>query len=452
VRATKIIATVGPSSNTTDRLAHLDAAGVSMFRLNCSHLSTEELAAQIELVRAAVPSAAVLVDIQGPKLRTGSRSHVLDTGQMVVIGNAAHPDVSLGLGFELSRFNLARGERVLLDDGRVELVVEEARGDTASATVVVSGSVSARKGVNLPDTSNQESALTAKDLADLAVALDFGVQWVAVSFVESAADVDVVRAATKDRIKVMAKIERPSAVDDLSAIVAASDGVMAARGDLGVECGFENVPELQRRIAAAALDAGVVSVCATEMIESMVHASRPTRAEVNDVATAVRDGFDAVMLSAETAVGHDPVAVVEAMSRIVSTAERWPVRSTFADKNPDQAAVVAAAAALAARTSATAIVSLTATGYSAAMLSACRPPSPVIAVSPSIEVLRQLAPRWNTHPVLAPRDLDISTAVDQALAAAKAEGLVAPGDRVVICASRRSPRSDADTIWLHVVQ
>lgn len=226
---------------------------------------------------------------------------------------------------------------------------------------------------------------------------------------------------------------------------------MAARGDLGVELPFQVVPAAQHRIARAALRHGVISVCATEMLESMTSSSRATRAEVADVTGAVRDGFDAVMLSGETAVGVNPVRAVEVMSAICQAAERdanLPV--IFANANPETAAVTAAASSLAHRIGADSLLSLTYTGFSARLLSACRPGAPIIAATPSDGVARKLRAAWGVHPVISPRDPDVEVSIGAALTAAREQGLVSAGDKVVVCASRLNPRSDADTIWLHL--
>jgi pyruvate kinase len=455
VRSTKIIATVGPASSSDDMLGRLAEAGADGFRVNCSHVSTDAVAATVAAIRRVVPHVAVLVDIQGPKLRTADATcHIGDgTAVMFTAPGVAAPAgaVVVPLSFDPAAAGVLPGHRLLVDDGRVEVMVSHIADGMVSGAAVRGGLVSPRKGVNLPDTAHGADVLTAKDVADVAAGIDAGADWVAVSFVQDACDVVAVRALAGDYAKVLAKIERPSALTNLEAIVAVSDGVMAARGDLGVELGYEQVPRQQRRIATVASRAGVLSVCATEMLESMVVASRPTRAEANDVATAVRDGFDAVMLSGETAVGVDPVAVVSAMSTILEASEFDRVPSGFADLHPDRAAVVAAAAALAARTGASTIVSLTATGYSASLLAACRPPAQVVAVTPEPAVARFLQLRWGVRAVVAPRASSFEASVSSAVEAALAAGLVRRGERVVVCASRLSPRADADTIWSHVV-
>jgi pyruvate kinase len=454
VRSTKIIATVGPASSSDAMLERLVEEGADGFRVNCSHVSTDGVAATVAAIRRVVPHTAVLVDIQGPKLRTAAGTWRLNDGEQVTFaapGVAGSCGLVVPLAFDPVAVGVLPGHRMLVDDGRIEVVVSVVGDGVVSGTAVRGGVVLPRKGVNLPDTANGSEVLTAKDVADVAAGVDAGADWVAVSFVQHADDVLAVRELVGERAKVLAKIERPSALVNLEAIVAVSDGVMAARGDLGVELGFEQVPRQQRRIAMVASQAGVLSVCATEMLESMVEASRPTRAEANDVATAVRDGFDAVMLSGETAVGVDPVGVVSVMSAILEASEFDRVPSRFADLHPDRAAVVAAAAALASRTGASTILSLTATGYSASLLAACRPPAQVVAVTPDPAVARFLQLRWGVRATVAVRDASFDVSVRSAVEAALTAGLVRHGERVVVCASRVSPRADADTIWSYVV-
>jgi pyruvate kinase len=249
---------------------------------------------------------------------------------------------------------------------------------------------------------------------------------------------------------VFAKIERPQALARIDEICAVSDGVMAARGDLGVEIPYESVPVAQTLIAQSALRHGVISICATEMLESMTTSSRPTRAEVADVSGAVRDGFDAVMLSGETAVGNHPAETVRAMGRICEESEKHvSMPNYFADQNPGAAAVTAAASALAKRTSASFILSISMTGFSARLMSSCRPSCPIVAVTPSSERARQLNVNRGVYPIVLERDKNFTTAVTQAIEVTKTVGILKEGDAIVVCASRLNPQSDADTILLH---
>lgn len=448
-RTTKIIATLGPASATEQGVFGLVEAGASVFRLNCSHLSTEALRESIHLVRKVAPQCGVLVDIQGPKMRFGGEPRTLHEGDIASFSFAelGLDDVLRGAG----RNGLAVGQRLLLHDGRITSVIESVFDQGLDVRVVDGGELARGKGVNLPDTVIGGDLLSSKDLSDIAAARDESVEIVAVSFVQTAADVAEVRRLMGDVGLVIAKIERPQALGNLDEILRACDGVMAARGDLGVEIPYEDVPPVQRRMARRAIEMGKFSICATEMLESMISSSRPTRAEVADVSAAVRDGFDAVMLSGETAVGHDPAGAVRAMARICSGAETdMSLPNLFADANPATAAVTAAASALAKRIDADAILALTYTGYSARLLASCRPGVGIIAATPEATIARSLAPLRAVVPLVVDRPAKIEDAIPRALDAARSTGLLRSGDKVVVCASRANPRSDADTLWLHV--
>ena len=447
MRLTKIVATLGPASLSFAGIQSLVAAGVSVFRLNCSHLSTQDLPLAISLVREAAPQTGIMVDIQGPKLRFAPMSLDLETGSSVSFRLS-------DLGIESSQGDdsrgLAIGHRILMDDGRIETVAEEITGDVFSLRVIRGGYLQQGKGVNLPDTEVRGSVLSQKDLDDLKVARDLGVEIVAVSFVQTPADVVGIRELVGEDIMVFAKIERPQALERIDEICAVSDGVMAARGDLGVETPYESVPAAQTRIALSALRHGVVSICATEMLESMTTSSRPTRAEVADVSGAVRDGFDAVMLSGETAVGLHPAEAVRAMARICEESEKHvAMPNYFADANPGAAAVTAAASALAKRTSAKFILSISLTGFSARLMASCRPSCPIVAITPSADRSRRLNVNRGVYPLVLERDRNFTSAVTSAIQLTKELNMLKSGDEIVVCASRLHPRSDADTILLH---
>ena len=448
-RTTKIIATLGPASSSEQGVVGLVEAGASVFRLNCSHLSTAALRDSIALVRRVAPACGILVDIQGPKMRYGGEARSLRDGDI-----AEFSFEELGLDEVLQgsgRGSLAVGQRLLLHDGRITGVIEHLDKSHLGVRIVDGGELARGKGVNLPDTVIAGELLSAKDRADIAVAREEAVEIVAVSFVQTAHDVAEVRRLMADVGLVIAKIERPQALGNLDAILDACDGVMAARGDLGVEIPYEEVPPVQRRLARCAIELGKFSICATEMLESMISSSRPTRAEVADVSAAVRDGFDAVMLSGETAVGHDPAGAVEAMARICAGAETdMSLPNLFADANPATAAVTAAASALAKRVGARAILALTYTGYSARLLASCRPGVSIIAATPDAAIARSLVAFRAVKPVVVERPTKIEDAIPLALESARTTGGIRSGDKIVVCASRTSPRSDADTLWLHV--
>ena len=447
MRRTKIIATVGPACSTSDQITALANAGADVLRINCSHQSTQQISELIDRIRSAAPSVAILVDIQGPKHRYIGSEQMLHSGALITF---ALSDIGLSTTSDAREQGIEVGHRVLLNDGRLEVVIEKVGRDSIEVRVVQGGALKPGKGVNMPDTEVTDDLLTAKDRSDIAVARAKAVEVVALSFVQKPQDIEQVRELVGSNVMVVAKIERPQALERISEICAVSDGVMAARGDLGVELPFEVVPAAQHKIARTALTQGVISICATEMLESMTTSTRPTRAEVADVTGAVRDGFDAVMLSGETAVGIDPPHAVEVMARICEAAEKEVVLpNLFADTNPMRAGVTASASALAKRMSADVLLSLTFTGHSALLLAACRPTAPIVAITPSEVVARQMRLVWGLYPVVAERASDLDEAIASALTAARKQQLIGPGNTVVICASRSNPRSNADTIWLH---
>ena len=447
MRRTKVIATVGPACSTSEQITALANAGADVLRINCSHQSTQQISELIDRIRSAAPSVAILVDIQGPKHRYIGSEQMLHSGALITF---ALSDIGLSTTTDAREQGIEVGHRVLLNDGRLEVVIEKVGRDSIEVRVVQGGELKTGKGVNMPDTEVTDDLLTAKDRSDIAVARAKSVEVVALSFVQRPQDIEQVRELVGANVMVVAKIERPQALERISEICAVSDGVMAARGDLGVELPFEVVPAAQHKIARTALTQGVISICATEMLESMTTSTRPTRAEVADVTGAVRDGFDAVMLSGETAVGIDPPHAVEVMARICGAAEKEVVLpNLFADTNPLRAGVTASASALAKRMSADVLLSLTFTGHSALLLAACRPTAPIVAITPSEVVARKMRLVWGLYPVVVERASDLDEAIASALTAARKQQLIGPGNTVVICASRSNPRSNADTIWLH---
>ena len=398
MRRTKVIATVGPACSTSEQITALANAGADVLRINCSHQSTQQISELIDRIRSAAPSVAILVDIQGPKHRYIGSEQMLNNGALITF---ALSDIGLSTTTDAREQGIEVGHRVLLNDGRLEVVIEKVGRDSIEVRVVQGGELKTGKGVNMPDTEVTDDLLTAKDRSDIAVARAKSVEVVALSFVQKPQDIEQVRELVGANVMVVAKIERPQALERISEICAVSDGVMAARGDLGVELPFEVVPAAQHRIARTALTQGVISICATEMLESMTTSTRPTRAEVADVTGAVRDGFDAVMLSGETAVGIDPPHAVEVMARICGAAEKEVVLpNLFADTNPLRAGVTASASALAKRMSADVLLSLTFTGHSALLLAACRPTAPIVAITPSEVVARKMRLVWGLYPVV----------------------------------------------------
>ena len=454
-RRTKIVATIGPASSSLDQLVALVEAGMDVARLGFAHGSPEAHLATVERVRQAGDlvgrPVAVLVDLPGPKVRTGAFAAPvrLDEGDRLrlVPGEApsAHDVVSVDYLGLLD--DLRPGDRVTLGDGAVLLEVASVTCAYAEAVVICGGQIQGRPGVHLPSGRLSLSSPTEADLAMLGLCLRAEVDIVAVSFVRRGDDVRTVRQAILDTLGphadvplLVAKIETPVAVDNLDEIVAASDAVMVARGDLGTECPLEDVPHLQKRIVRACMLAGKPVITATQMLESMTHAPTPTRAEASDVANAVLDGTDAVMLSGETAIGHDPVAAVRTMARIAERAEREADDLHWSRVLDEQAgsgitAAITHAAWRAARdTNAAAILCCTWSGTTVRALARFRPTGHLLGLSPNPRALRRLCLTWGATPVALPTLASSDAMVDAAIAAARQQGYVVSGDVVVVLA------------------
>ncbi|MCK8784000.1 pyruvate kinase [Roseomonas sp. NAR14] len=448
-RRTKIVATLGPASASAEVIAKLFHAGADVFRLNFSHGSHEDHAARIatirELERRTGRPIGILADVQGPKLRVGrfAAGRVsLQTGQTFRLdlnptpGDARrvqlpHPEILAAAGI---------GTTLLLDDGKLRLRVTHRRDDHLETEVVVGGPLSDRKGVNVPDVVLPIPALTAKDRDDLAFVLEKGIEYIGLSFVQRPEDVAEAREIAAGRALIMVKMEKPQAVENLDAIMALTDCVMVARGDLGVELPPEEVPLIQKRIVRAARAAGKPVVVATQMLESMITAPSPTRAEASDVATAVFDGADAVMLSAETAAGQYPYEAVNMMDRIVARVEQDGGWRQLTDNSrpppePTSAGAIAAAARQVASTiHAKAICTFTSTGSTTLRVARERPDCPIIGLTASAETARRMAVVWGVHPLVASEPHSMSDMVTKAQRVALTEGFANSGDEVVVTA------------------
>ena len=447
-RRTKIVATIGPASSTEAVVAALIEAGMDGARLNLSHGTQDDHARTAEVVRStetdAGRSIALIADLQGPKLRVGDIPGVVELtdGDTVVI---AGEDVATGDDLPVSPSVLGSvlraGYEVLIDDGHIRLRVERVERGRASCLVVVGGSVGPHKGVNLPGVPLPIPSLTRKDLDDLEFALGLGVDFVALSFVRSAADVKALRTlieARASQARVIAKIEKSEAVAALDEILAEAHGVMVARGDLGVEIGAAEVPLLQKRIILAALERGKPVITATQMLESMIHSPEPTRAEASDVANAILDGTSAIMLSGETAVGEHPVEAVRVMDRIALAVEpsldyRHEIPTADDEPTIDQA-MSNAACDVAEALSASAILVPTFSGHTASAVARLRPQRAIVALTHKRESLRHLALEWGVTPLSIPETTDVEDLWSRSIAAARDAGVVASGDRVVITA------------------
>ena len=448
-RRTRIVATLGPASRAPETVLALAEAGVDVFRLNFSHGTHDDHAAALAAVRAAEAEIgrplAALADLQGPKFRLGAFAG----GRIEIApGQALRLDLDPAPGDrrrvclphpEVFRV-LRPGMTLLLDDGKVRLLVREAHGEVAEVEVTAGEALSDHKGLAVPGVTIPVPALTAKDEADAQFAIRLGVDWLALSFVQHAGDVAHLRRLAGPRAAILAKIEKPAAIHDLEAILDASDGLMVARGDLGVELAPEEVPVLQKQIVRAARRRGAPVIVATQMLESMIAAPAPTRAEASDVAGAVYEGADALMLSAESAAGAYPREAVEIMDAIIRRVEAdpsWPslMRAEHgADADEDVDALIAAASRAAEARSTACIVAYTTTGGTARRVARERPLHPVLAIAPNDTVARRLGLVWGLEPRVGAQAADVGAMTDEAARLAAELGLAGGGERVLIIA------------------
>jgi len=447
-RRTKIVATIGPSSSSLEVVRSLVYAGMNAARLNMSHGAKEDHAERARLVRQVQQEEgtplALIADLQGPKLRIGELTEpiMLTTGSIVtVVGEVSASDGELPVLPAVVGDVLEPGHDVLIDDGLVRLRVEEVANRRARCAVVVGGSVSSQKGVNLPGVSLPIPSLTPKDVEDLEFALQLGVDYVALSFVRTAADVRELKKLIEHAgspAHVIAKIEKAEAIECLDEVLAETDAVMVARGDLGVEIGVADVPLLQKRIILKALEQGTPVITATQMLETMIQNAEPTRAEASDVANAVLDGTSAVMLSGETAVGKYPVQAVAMMDRIARAVEpSLGYRHQIPEASEDPTigrAMSNAACDLAEALGAKAMLVPTFTGRTASAVARLRPRRPIIALTHHEWALQQMALEWGVTPVRIPECSDVEEIWSRSLQAARETNLLEAGDRVVITA------------------
>ncbi|WP_075215164.1 pyruvate kinase [Mongoliimonas terrestris] len=448
-RKVKILATLGPSSSDEEAIGRLHVAGADVFRINMSHTTHEKLRDLVTKIRAVEVShgrpIGILADLQGPKLRLGTFAggpQMLTIGQEFRLTNARIEGDATGVHLPHPEIleALRPGHRLLIDDGKLRLRVTRCDGEVAVTEVEIGGKVSDRKGVSLPDTILSTGALTDKDHADLLAALDADVDWIALSFVQRPEDVADVRKVVRGKCGIMSKIEKPQAVERLDEIMELSDAIMVARGDLGVEMPLEAVPGIQKRITRACRKAGKPVVVATQMLESMIQSPVPTRAEVSDVATAVFEGADAVMLSAESAAGAYPVEAVTTMSRVAEEVEKNEYfLSILNAQRPDPqqtgADVISSAARQIAETlGLAAIVCFTSSGATGVRASRERPNTPIIALSPNRAMARRLAVVWGLHCVVSDDARNLDDLVDRSCRIAYQEGFGRPGQRVIITA------------------
>lgn len=470
MRRTKIVATIGPASRDRAVLQRLIEAGVDVVRLNFSHGQHEEHLAVMELVREiAVRSGhavALLQDLSGPKIRTGKvkdgKPIALHDGQTLAITTdetiEGTPEL-ISTSYDPLPRDVSPDDTILLDDGNLELKVLESSGETVRCVVVHGGLLKSNKGMNLPGVKLSVPALTEKDRHDLAFGVRNGVDFVALSFVRRAQDVEECRALIRSlggNVPVIAKIEKREAVDDLPSILEVSDGLMVARGDLGVELSTEEVPTLQKRIIEMANGAGRVVITATQMLESMIENPRPTRAEASDVANAILDGTDAIMLSAETASGRFPVEAVETMARIAGYTEehyglRAPSRVRGAEASLVARSLARVASTVCEELACRLIVTFTESGATARLVSSFRPNAPIAAITPHESAQRALSLWWGVLPLRSDPCATTDEMIVQGEALLKRKGLAVSGDRILMLAGQSQTAGATNMLRVHVI-
>jgi pyruvate kinase len=448
-RKVKILATLGPASSNNDTIQSLFRAGADIFRINMSHASHDVMRTLVRTIRAVEAQndrpIGILVDLQGPKLRVGKFADgkvALKPGQAFTLDSDETPGDATRVHLPHPEIlnALEPGHTILLDDGRLRLKVTQV-GKGRAVTEVVSGTrLSERKGVSLPDTTIESGALTDKDRRDLDAARGEEIDWIALSFIQRPEDVAEARKIARGKVGILSKIEKPQAVARIDEILDLSDAIMVARGDLGVEMPIESLPGIQKQLVRAARNAGKPVVVATQMLESMISAPVPTRAEVSDVATAVFEGADAIMLSAESAAGEYPVAAVETMDRIAARVEQDKTYSQIihaqrsAPEPTSADAITAAARQIAETLNLAAIVCYTSSGSTGIRAARERPQVPIIALSPVRQTARRLALVWGLHCVVSQDARNVDEMVDRASQIAFDEGFAAPGERIIISA------------------
>ncbi|HEX8528084.1 pyruvate kinase [Allosphingosinicella sp.] len=448
-RKVRILATLGPASNTPDMIRKLAEAGADAFRINMSHGNHEDHRKVVEIIRSLERElerpTTILADLQGPKLRVGrfaGAGAILEKGQTFVFDRSEEPGTAQRVSLPHREIFSAveEGTRLLIDDGKLVHRVMSATADRIETVVEVGGRISNNKGLNVPDVVLPLAALTDKDRADLAFALDQHVDWIAISFVQRPEDVAEARRLIAGRAALLAKIEKPAAIERLEGILELADAVMVARGDLGVELPPEQVPAFQKRIVETARRMGRPVVVATQMLESMIDSPSPTRAEVSDVATAVYDGADAVMLSAESASGKYPCEAVSMMNRIATSVESDPTHAArvhFTETLPDPTtadAIAQAANTMVGTVDAAAIVCFTLSGSTARRLSRERPAVPLLVLTPSPKTARRLGILWGAHAVRTKDVANFEEMIAKAKRMALRHRVAKGGDRLVIIA------------------
>ncbi|MFN2306322.1 MAG: pyruvate kinase [Paracoccaceae bacterium] len=448
-RNVKIVATLGPASNDYEMIRALHEAGADVFRLNMSHGDHSEIAARHAIIRKVEADLnspiAILADLQGPKLRLGvfkNGEEEIEDGQdfRLDLSDAPGDKTRVQLPHKEIFDALEPGSHLLVNDGKMRLKVKDCGADFANCEVIVGGAISNRKGVNVPDVVLPLAALSDKDRKDLEFVCELGVDWLALSFVQRAADVEEARELCDGRAAILSKIEKPAAVKSFEEILAVSDGIMVARGDLGVELPVQNVPPIQKRLVRRCRAAAKPVIVATQMLESMIDSPVPTRAEVSDVATAIYEGADAIMLSAESAAGSFPIEAVTTMNNVASEVESDPTyteiieASRTANRSSVADGIVAAAREIAETSNVKAICCFSQSGTTALLVSRERPRVPIVAMTNYVSTARRLCLSWGTNCVVTGAVDRFKDAVIAAVRAARAEGLAGEDDMIVVTA------------------
>jgi pyruvate kinase len=445
--STKIVCTLGPATATADAIRGLIEAGMNVARINFSHGTHAQHEATVALVRQVAQAMdrpiAILGDLQGPRIRIGELAAPLalvDGQELVLVPEAHATGADIPVTYDDLAGDVKPGDRVLVDDGLLELKVRDITSGKVRCVVVHGGMLTSHKGMNLPGVRVSAPSITDKDRQDVAFAVEHALEYLALSFVRKADDVTALRALVPKDLLIIAKIEKDVALENIETIVQASDGVMVARGDLGVELPFEEIPFAQKRIISVAHDYGRPVITATQMLESMITRPRPTRAEASDVATAILDGTDAVMLSAETAVGEYPRLAVEAMTRIAREIERQMHRRMRERRRQPEGrvsnefAIAAASVAAVTMLKAPVLIVFTKSGFSARIVASQRPPVPILVLTDIARTYRQLSLVWGVVPALVQHCTTYEAMVHVALEVTSQLGLATTGDRVVVTA------------------
>ncbi|MGI8508357.1 MAG: pyruvate kinase [Gemmatimonadaceae bacterium] len=447
-RRTKIVCTLGPATSTLDSIRAIAEAGMNVARLNFSHGTHADHAERIEMVRSIARELgrpiAILGDLQGPRIRIGNLDHTIQLrpgDDIVLVHEGEEAPGDIPVTYDALASDVNAGDRILVNDGLIELVTLDVVGPRVHARVIHGGDLNSHKGLNLPGVQVSAPSLTEKDIADAEFAVAQDLDYLALSFVRRPEDIESLRKLLPPTMYIIAKIEKDAALANIDAIVRASDGVMVARGDLGVELPFEEVPVAQKKIIALANRIGRPVITATQMLESMVSNPRPTRAEASDVANAILDGTDAAMLSAETAAGAYPRLAVEAMSRIITEVEQHPPSRQFHDPHEPPVGIVTTEVAIAAATVAAVkmlgsplVVVITKSGFSARIVSSHRPPVPILALTDNARTCNQMALLWGVIPYIAESPPSYTEMAEVGKRVVRELQLASPGDRVVFTA------------------